>query len=56
MRILKWRKPKDKIEEYERLTIIEDRGDRVLVTSNYSESSLGIISTACYSKSELIDA
>ena len=52
---LKWKEPKDKIEELEVLTVIEDRGDRVLVTSNYTESDLGIVPTACYNKVELVE-
>jgi len=52
----KWKVPKNNIEATERLTLVEDRGDRVLVTSNYTESDLGIIPTYCYKKVELIEA
>ena len=50
----KWKEPQNKIEELEVLTVVEDRDDRVLVTSNYTESDLGIIPTACYNKADLL--
>ena len=53
---LKWKAPKDRLEEVEILTVIEDRGNRVLVTSNYTESGWNIIPTACYDKEDLITA
>ena len=49
----KWKNPKNKIEEYEVLTLVEDRGLRVLVESSFSGMSLDIIPTFVYNKSEL---
>ena len=51
---LKWKAPKNKLEEVEVLTVVEDRGQRVLVTSNYTESDMTIIPTYCYNKKDLI--
>lgn len=51
--IYKWKNPKNKIEEYEVLTLVEDRGLRVLVESSFSGMSLDIIPTFVYNKSEL---
>ena len=54
--MLKWKEPKNTMENIERFTILEDRGDRVLVTSNYTESDLAFIPAFVYRKEDLIEA
>lgn len=49
-----WKIPASKAEQEEILTLIEDRGDRVLVTSNQGQG-LPITPTAVYSKSDLVE-
>jgi hypothetical protein len=54
MKQYKWKLPKNKLEEIEKLTLIEDRGDRVLVYSNFTETD-NIPSTHCYKKNDLME-
>jgi len=55
MKKYKWAKPKNSLEKIERLYLTEDRGDRVLITSNFTESCGSICPTYCVQKSELIE-
>lgn len=50
----KFKTAQNSIEEKEILTLKEDRGNRVLVTSNYTESDLTIIPTFVYAKQDLV--
>lgn len=52
----KWKNPKDNCEKIELLTLIEDRGDRVLVESNFTECFGAVIPTYCIAKNELVEA
>ena len=50
---LVWVKPADKDEQGEVLTVVEDRGDRVLVASSNFTAQGGITPTAVYAKKDL---
>jgi hypothetical protein len=49
---VKWKKPLDEDEKAEIMTVIEDRGDRVLVVSDYAKD-MAIPPTSVYRKSDL---
>ena len=51
----KFKKPLNKCEEIEVLTLVEDRGDRVLVESNFTECCGAIVPSYVYLKSELVE-
>jgi hypothetical protein len=53
--IYKFKQPIDDGDEQERLTLIEDRGDRVLVESNTILEGLKMRPQSVYLKSELME-
>jgi hypothetical protein len=52
-KMYKFKKPNNIIEKMERFILIEDRGERVLVESSFSESCGTITPTFVLSKNEL---
>lgn len=55
MKLYKFAKPMNADEAAERFTIIEHRGERVIVTESHSEG-WAIVPTFCYLLSDLIEA
>jgi hypothetical protein len=50
----KFKTPTSEAEANEILTLVEDRGERVLVTSSYT-ARFEIVPTFCYAKTDLIE-